>query len=454
MVGVIARIQGSGLMARAVRSASWMILGFGGSQAMRLASNLILTRILFPEAFGVMALITVITTGLVLFSDVGIGPAILQSKRGDDPDFLDTAWTIQVVRGLGLWGITFLLAWPVARFYDAPELIYLLPIAGTMLAVEGFKPTRIETAHRHLLVGRVTQLELASQAVSLIVIVLLALATQSVVALALGTVIQSLFYVLSTHINLPGHRNRFHWDKSCAQDLIKFGKWIFLSTAFWFITSQGDRAILGKFISLEMLGVYNIAFFLASFPMSLGYAVNQRLMIPIYRDSSVADAQSLRKQRMLRAGLSGGILALLWTMALAGPWLVDLLYDDRYQIAGAIMVPLSLVLAPAVIVMTYDQAALAAGDSKSFFWVSAIRAVSQTLLFLGGVVWFGLPGGIAAMGIALLVTYPAIVAIARAHKVWDPLHDVVATGLTLLVGSYALWVHWDRVWHMLLTFQP
>ncbi len=441
-------------MARALRSASWMVVGYGGSQALRLASNLLLTRILFPEAFGMMALVTVVTTGLMLFSDVGIGPAILQNKRGDDPEFLDTAWTIQVIRGGILWGITALLAWPVAQFYQTPELIYILPIAGIALAVEGFKPTRIETAHRHLMVGRVTILELISQLVSLVAMAILAIVTQSVIALVIGSVLQSVVYVIVTHVNLPGHRNKFHWDKTAAQELIRFGKWIFLSTAFWFITSQGDRAILGKFIPLETLGIYNIAFFLASFPMALGYAVNQRLMIPVYRDGAESEGPGFkRKQRLLRLGLSTGLLLLLWTMALAGPWLVDLLYDARYQLAGAIIVPLSLSLAPAVIAMTYDQAALAAGDSKLFFAVSAVRAISQTAFFLIGVLNWGLPGGILAMGAAMLFTYPLIVALALKHKVWDPLHDVAMTLCCVAIGAVALKLHWVAIANMITQLQ-
>ncbi|HBB84471.1 MAG TPA: polysaccharide biosynthesis protein, partial [Sulfitobacter sp.] len=90
-------------MARALRSTSWIVLSYGGAQAIRLASNLILTRLLFPEAFGLMALIQVVIVGLTLFSDVGIGPSIAQSKRGDDRDFLNTAWTIQAIRGGCLW---------------------------------------------------------------------------------------------------------------------------------------------------------------------------------------------------------------------------------------------------------------------------------------------------------------------------------------------------------------
>jgi len=51
-------------MARTLRSIAWLMLNYGGAQVLRLASNLILTRILFPEAFGLMALVSVVTSGL------------------------------------------------------------------------------------------------------------------------------------------------------------------------------------------------------------------------------------------------------------------------------------------------------------------------------------------------------------------------------------------------------
>jgi O-antigen/teichoic acid export membrane protein len=92
-----------GLFGRAMRGGALTAGAYAAAQAARLAANLILARLLFPEAFGVMALVTVFLVGLAMFSDVGIGPAISQSERGDDPAFLNTAWTINVVRGGLLW---------------------------------------------------------------------------------------------------------------------------------------------------------------------------------------------------------------------------------------------------------------------------------------------------------------------------------------------------------------
>lgn len=446
MRSLTSAFQGNRLRARVLRGSSWLVIGYGGSQALRLASNLILARILFPEAFGLMALVSVVTVGLMMFSDVGIGPAIAQNERGDDPDFLNTAWSIQVIRGFGLWVGACLLAWPMAQLYGAPELATYLPIAGVSLALAGFNPTRIETAHRHLVVGRLTLLDLAGQTIGIGSMIGLAWITQSVIALVIGGVIGAAAKLILTHLYLPGAANRFRWERAAARELMGFGKWIFLSTAFWFVSSQGDKAILGKFLNLDTLGIYNIGYFLASFPLLLGHAVNQRVMIPVYRESPpAASPENAAKLRKLRAMISLGIIALLAVMAFAGPALVTFLYDDRYALAGGIVVVIACALIPQVIGMTYDQAALAAGDSRRFFVFSGSRAVVQVTFLLIGITQFGLLGALVALGLSVLIVHPVLIWLARVHHAWDPRHDLVAAIGAGLVILLAVWAHWGRI---------
>ena len=438
-------------MARVLRSASWIVLGYGASQAIRLLSNLILTRLLYPEAFGLMTLISVVTIGLSLFSDVGIAPSISQSKRGDDPDFLNTAWTIQVMRGVSLWLVATLAAWPAAWFYGAPELIQYLPIAAISLLIAGLVPTRIETAHRHLLMGRLTVLELAAQVIGICAMILLAWAWQSVAALVVGGVIGELAKLALTHFLLPGDRNRFRWQPSAVRELITFGKWIFLSTVFWFFASQGDKAILGKFLSLENLGIYNIGYFLASFPLLLGLNVTGRIMIPIYREQRDNGQQEAPKLRKMRYGLTGAVMGLLLIMAYLGPWLVGVLYDPRYIASGAIVTVICVALIPQVIGMTYDQAALAAGDSRRFFIFSAVRSTLQVSLLLIGAYQAGLAGALLGMGLAMLLSHPVLIWLARTHGVWDARHDLIFALCAAALGGGALWLHADTIAMMIAT---
>lgn len=436
-------LSGNRLMARVGRSASWIVLGYGASQAIRLLSNIILTRLLFPEAFGLMALITVVTVGLMLFSDVGISPAIAQSQRGDDPDFLNTAWTVQVIRGFALWLVACALSYPVALFYEEPQLATYLPFAALSLVVTGFNPTRIETAHRHLLMGRLTILDVSSQVIGIAVMIYLAWLWESVAALVVGGVVGPLAKLALTHVFLPGESNRFRWEHPAVRELLTFGKWIFLSTICWFFASQGDKAILGKFLTLELLGIYNIGYFLASFPMLLGQQVSNRVMIPVYRE----EAEEARIKR-LRYLMSLGLISLLALMALVGPWLVDFLYDPRYHDAGAILVLIALGLMPQVVGLTYDQAALAAADSRRFFFCTALRASLQIGLLLIGAMTAGLIGALIGMALAMTLSHLGAIWLARLHGVWDATHDLIFACAVALTAALLLWLHLDAIYAM------
>jgi len=159
-------LSGEGVKVRALRSIFFTIVNYGGGNILRLISNLILTRLLFPEAFGLLALVQVFITGLQMFSDTGIRVSIMQSKRGDDPDFLNTAWTIQVIRGFFLWLGACVLAYPAASFYGEPMLAQLLPVVGLNALISGFASTNVATANRHMKLGLLTRIDLSNQVVT------------------------------------------------------------------------------------------------------------------------------------------------------------------------------------------------------------------------------------------------------------------------------------------------
>ncbi|MEC9372779.1 MAG: oligosaccharide flippase family protein, partial [Planctomycetota bacterium] len=118
------------LTRRVIHASMWTIGGYAGAQALRLISNLILTRLLLPEHFGLMLIVMVFLQGLQMFSDIGLSPAVVKSDHGDDPVFLNTAWTMQVIRGALLWAAATALAWPAALIYGEEQLTELLALVA------------------------------------------------------------------------------------------------------------------------------------------------------------------------------------------------------------------------------------------------------------------------------------------------------------------------------------
>ncbi|MGZ9809037.1 oligosaccharide flippase family protein [Pseudoroseicyclus sp. H15] len=446
MTAFVNLLRGTSLMQRAARTSVQTLFAYAGGQGLRLISNLILTRLLFPEAFGVMAMVTVIVSGLVQFSDLGSGPAIMQSKRGDDPDFLDTAWTIHIGRGVLLWLAACVLAWPAAEYFGEPALTAYLPVAALSLIFYGLSPTRMEQAGRHMQVGRVMAIELAAQATGILVAVGLALITRSVWALVISNVAAGMATAAYLTLFLPGHRNRLRLDRTAASELMHFGKWIFLSTVAGFAIHQADKLVLGKGLSTHDFGLYNIGYFLASFPLLLGYTISRRIMIPLYRDSppsvSAENAARLSRARAAITAVMGGGSLLLAALA---PPIVALLYDPRYASAGAVTSMMAVMQVPAIIVVTYDQSALAAADSRRFFVLTAIRAALVVAGISIGFWMGGLLGALFGLGAAHLASWPAIIWLARTHRAWDPRHDLLALLAWLAIGGALLVWRWPQI---------
>jgi hypothetical protein len=99
-----------------------------------------------PEVFGLASIVLTFIYGLQMFTDVGSGPAVVQSPRGDDEVFLDTVWSIQCIRGSMLFLASCAIAIPVSRFYDQPMLAWVIPAAGLGPVFDGFVATSLLSA--------------------------------------------------------------------------------------------------------------------------------------------------------------------------------------------------------------------------------------------------------------------------------------------------------------------
>ena len=120
---------GKGLTKRVVFATSWTLAGTVAGQILRFASNLILTRLLFPQAFGMMAIASAILAGLEMLSDLGVGPSIVRNPQPTRA-FLDTLWSMQVARGWLQWAVSLMIAYPIALWYGERALVYLIPAIG------------------------------------------------------------------------------------------------------------------------------------------------------------------------------------------------------------------------------------------------------------------------------------------------------------------------------------
>jgi O-antigen/teichoic acid export membrane protein len=396
------------LEATALKAALWTFMDYGFGQSLRVVNSLVLTRLLVPAAFGEMALVTTLIVGMNLLSDLGLGPSVIQSRRGDDPHFLNTAWTLQALRGAALWVVSLALAYPAAKFYHDPRLIRLLPVLAFCTFVSGFNSTGLLTLSRHMGLRRLFGVDFSTQIVQLVVTVGLAIVYRSVWALVAGNV-AACFYKLAISHNkrvVPGLTNRFCLDRESLADIAKFGKWIVVGTAFYFFASQGDRLILGRLVDMTVLGIYGIAFQISDVPRSVINALSQKVLFPFISKLVHLPMDQFRAQflRYRMYTLCVGAV-LLSSMAVWGNLIILKFYPARYAEASWMIPILALGLWHTLLYTTTGPVLFALGKST----YNAVGNAGYGIAMFAGIPvafhFFGLFGAIIAIAAGDLPLY-------------------------------------------------
>lgn len=350
------------LKKRTYQGAIWTIGGYGMSQVVRFGGNLILTRLLVPEFFGLMAVVNTLRMGIELFSDIGISQSIVNSKRGDETAFLNTAWTLQIIRGGVIWLFCLILTFPVASFYEEERLVWLIPIVGLSSVLDGFSSVSILTLMRRMDLGKSTLFEFSVQIFTLVCLISWAWFNPSIWALAFGVVIGAIYKMFGSHFLIPGYRNRFAWDKDAVKEILSFGKWMFMSSALMFASEQSDRLILGKLLSFQMLGVYTIAYTLANLPRQVIKQLSYKVIFPAISNQTELPRATLRAKIISqRKFLLIGCAVLLAALVTVGDLVIGTLYDDRYVQATWMMPILSAGIWFSLLFYTINPALLAIG---------------------------------------------------------------------------------------------
>lgn len=422
---------------RAISGAIATLGGFGASQALRLGSNLVLTRLLFPEAFGLMAIVNIFIQGFTMFSDFGFRPAIVQHARGGDEEFLNTAWTIQIIRGLIIFACASVIAWPAALFYGHRELVFMLPAVGVNAILMGFTSTASASLSRKLILGRQAVIELSGQAVAAAVMIAVAYNNRSVWALVVGQISGTAAAVVLSHFALPGIRHRLRLEPEARRELLKFGRWITVSTAFSFLAMQGDRAILSMFVSMGMIGIYSIAWNLSQLVSTVCSRLTSAVLFPIFSSWGRQGPEQLRS-RLYNVRVKTLALFMLppCLLAIFGSHVTEVMYDDRYHEAGWMVSLLSLAAIPKILVMTAEPVLLATGDSYRHMKLTISRAVvTLTSMTVGGFAG-GLKGILIGNIVGSLLEYPLLVMAVRTKGVWMPWLDLLAFASS--IGAVAL----------------
>jgi O-antigen/teichoic acid export membrane protein len=376
---------------RVLRAGGWSAAGYALSQVIRLASNLVMTRLLAPESFGIMAIAVMVVTVLSLLSDVGLQQSVMRSGRGEEPGFLDSAWVVQIIRGAVLWitalaasgalhAAALLGAFPAGSVYADPALPWVIAATSFSAVVLGFQSMRLAVAQRRFDQRLFVRIEILGQLAGFAVALAACLAEPSIWGLVAGWLAAAAVQVTLGHMLTEGPRHRMRVDVACLRELMGFGKWVFGSSAAYVLATSGDRILLGGLVSTEVLGMYAIAHLIVGAVEAGCYRLFGSISMPALSEIARRDATRMR-EAYYRLRLPGDALLLFACgfLLAAGTWVIDVLYDARYAPSGEMLSALSLSFFVARFGVAH-QVYLAIGKPALLLAINSVRLASLLVL--------------------------------------------------------------------------
>lgn len=327
------------LLQRVTQGGLWVFLLRVCQQLFSLIRITILARILAPDDFGIMGLAMLTMASLETFSQTGFHQALIQKKE-DINKYLDTAWTILVVRGFILFGILYLIAPYVATFFGAAEVKLIIRVIGLSILLQAFTNIGVIYFQKELKFNKQFFYHLSGILIDFIVAVSAVLILRSVWALVFGMLAGNVARCFSSYLIHP-YRPRLSVNLEKVKELFGFGKWILGSSILTFLIIQGDDIFVGKLLGIVSLGFYQLAYKISNMTTTEITHVISQVSFPTYsilQHEPVKLRESYLKVLRLTSFLALPIAGFIFA---AAPVFVTVFFGEKWMP----MVPVMRVLA-------------------------------------------------------------------------------------------------------------
>ncbi|MDQ2844692.1 MAG: oligosaccharide flippase family protein [Acidobacteriota bacterium] len=378
---IAAPFEGHSLKAKVFRGSIWLGSGSVLEQASRFGRNLVLARLLAPDAFGTMIIVLSASSVLNSFTDIGVKEALIQNPRGTERSYIVAAWWLAMIRAVSLYIVLFFAAPALAAFYHDPRLVSLLRIATLSILFDGAFSPRAYVEVKQMAFRRWAAINHGGPILGVALTLFLSLALRNIWALVIGSCAESFFRCVLSYKFSPFIPS-FDSSKKTFQELFKFSRGMFGLSFLNLIFARADIFVLGKLVSASELGIYAMAVSLVQAPVGFVMNLLGQTLLPTY--SGVQDEDHRINRILLRTAglvswLAFPVLALVF---FCGKTILSVAYGAQYATAG-----LPLVLASCVGLINLQN-----GQPTMIFYAKGMpqlhrNAVLMMALIAGAAMW-------------------------------------------------------------------
>lgn len=315
---------------RAINSMIWVTIDKTGGYFLLFVSNLVLARLLMPEDFGCIAMLHVFLAIADIIVHGGLGTALIQKKNPAHVDYASVFY-INLAISVVLYGVLFVAAPAVARFYSMPLLCVVLRVQAIELVINSFSVVQLSILKRDLKFKALAVRNILSSVLGLTACIVCAFYGLGVWSLVINVIVSRLIGALLLW-KASTWRPTFEFSWASVKELFGFGGFMMLSSILSSIYNELQSLLVGKFYSAADLGYVNQAKKLEGIPSGALSSVVTQVSFPVFsklQDDMEALKYGLKKNIKSIQYINLPMMLLL--MVIAEP-LIELLYGERWMV--------------------------------------------------------------------------------------------------------------------------
>ncbi|SDC49601.1 polysaccharide transporter, PST family [Geodermatophilus telluris] len=390
----------------AVRGLSWSMVGALGQALLQLVSIVVLSRLLTAEEFGTAVAATVVMGLAVVLGQLGIGPALVQSRQLRDED-VATAFSVAAGLGVLLAAALFLAAPVIGPLVGLPADSWFLRLLSVVLVLGGLGSVSLGLLQRQLRFRALVLVELGAYGVGYLgTTVALASAGAGAAALVWGQVVQALVTAVGAYALVRHPVRPPSWPVAVrsARRVLGFGSAYSLAQLGNWVGLNGDNLVVTSTLGPAALGAYSRAYQLLVQPANLIGTVADKVLFPAL--SRIQDD----RDRLARAYVLAGSLVALLTLPVSvlllvlAPEVVAVLLGPGWT---SVVLPLqvfAVVLLPRTAYKISGSLTRATGAVLGGAWRQWLYAAEVTVGCAVGSAW-GVPGVAVGASVAIVAHF-------------------------------------------------
>jgi O-antigen/teichoic acid export membrane protein len=287
-----------------IKGAVWNAISQFGSQGINLLIIVALARLLEPRDFGLVGMVSVITSFLGYFTEFGLLASIIRKRDIDDGDIYTVYWSTIAFSCL-VYVVVFFASPLVSLFYQDNRLTLITRVLflNFLAATLAFIPEALQA--KSLEYSKITAANLIGGALSGGLGIALALMKCGVWSLVFQQISMTLFrgvvLVVST-----GWRPKFFFSYGKFKELFSFGGHYTLRNLMLYLSENFDYLLVGKLLGPSALGIYTLAFRMSKYAFLKLWGIFGKMLFPAFSSFS-GDMERVRKN-YIRVSVAGGIV--------------------------------------------------------------------------------------------------------------------------------------------------